>query len=103
MGNEAERLAALEAQINSFDSQLHEIKNALLRMDTKLDAWQSTYVPRAEISEMLRSRDEKIIALQQDIADIHDEKQANKQLLPNWVQVGIAIAAVAISLYGANN
>lgn len=99
MGNESERLASLEAQFAAVDTQLSEIKTALLRMDTKLDAWQSTYVPRAEINEMFRSRDEKITLLHQEIIDLNEEKKANKQLLPTWTHAAVALIALALSIY----
>lgn len=99
MSNETERLAALEAQFTATSSQLNDIKGAMVRLEAKLDAWQATYVPRIEIQEMFRSRDEKIAALQGEINDIHAEKAASKQLFPGWAQVAVAVLALVITLW----
>lgn len=92
MGNEGERLAALEAEISS-------LKSMLVRMDTKLDTWAMHFLPRTEASEMFRARDERIRDLSEEIVRIRDEKQQTKQLIPAWVQTAIAIVAVAVSIY----
>lgn len=53
MSDERERLAALEREVTS-------IKEMLVRMEGKMDAWSQNYVPRAETNEMLRTRDTQI-------------------------------------------
>jgi hypothetical protein len=74
---EAERLAAME-------SELQFVKDYLIRIDTKLDAYAETYVPRTEINEMFRARDEQI-------RELKEQRQSSHQLWPTWLA---AIAAV---------
>lgn len=73
MGNEQERLAALEA--------------ILQRVESKLDKMVDNYPTRNEIEEMLRSRDERI-------ARLEEGERAKRQTYPNWV--GTVIAGVAL-------
>lgn len=73
MGNEQERLAALEA--------------ILQRVESKLDKMVDNYPTRHEIEEMLRSRDERIGRLE-------ESERSKRQTYPNWV--GTVIAAVAL-------
>lgn len=53
----AERLAALETGINA-------LTQVCARLESKLDAWQATYVPRTEINEAFKARDERIKSLE---------------------------------------
>jgi predicted RNase H-like nuclease (RuvC/YqgF family) len=92
VGNEGERLAALEAEISS-------LKSLLVRMDTKLDTWSAHYLPRTEAAEMFRSRDERIRDLSEELMRMREEKQQTKQLIPAWLQTAIALAAVVVSIF----
>lgn len=88
-----------EARLLVVEKQLEDIKSAMLRMETKLDAWQENYVPRAEINEMFRSRDESIRDIRDENTRLWDERRANKQTIPSWIQVAISLGAIGISLW----
>jgi uncharacterized small protein (DUF1192 family) len=96
VGNEAERLAALEAEISS-------LKSLMVRMDTKLDTWSAHYLPRTEAAEMFRARDERIKDLTDEITRLRDEKQQTKHIIPAWIQTAIALAAVVVSIFALRN
>lgn len=81
---EAERLAAME-------SELQFVKDYLIRIDTKLDAYAETYVPRTEINEMFRARDEQIKELKDQNRELKEQRQSSHQLWPTWIA---SIAAV---------
>jgi Skp family chaperone for outer membrane proteins len=99
---QAERIAGLESEFKT-------IKELLFKMDAKLDAWNSNYVPRREIDEMFRSRDKEIAGLEEDITDglaalrneLHAYKQeqsSNKVLWPAWVSAIVSLVAVAVAV-----
>jgi predicted RNase H-like nuclease (RuvC/YqgF family) len=90
-GDYGERLAALEAQLESVIDAQADIKAYMIRLEAKLDAYQTNYVPRQELNEMFRSRDEKI-------ARLEDELKTRRQNWPTWI--GIA-ASAAVSVWAA--
>lgn len=98
MPNEQERLAALEAQMS-------DIKQALIRIDTKLDTLATHYPNKDTVNEMFRARDEQIRDLRQEVDRLRDEKhteqQTVKSALPNWISSIIAVIAVVVSILGA--
>lgn len=79
-----ERLRALEVQI----SHLIEVNT---RLEAKLDAYQTNFVPRAELTEMFRLRDEKI-------ARLEEEFKTKRQNWPIWVGI---IVSTAVGIYSA--
>lgn len=81
----AERLAALEARLAGIEA-------LIARIDGKLDAFQANYVPRAEITEMFRSRDERIERIEED-------DKAQKTSIVSWAGVVIAGLAFAYSVF----
>lgn len=94
MGMEAkdyERMATMEEQIK----QMVQAVNGLTQ---KLDTWQNNYVPRQELGEMFRSRDEKIGALTTELATLRNEKNSGKGLWPAWAGVGVSVMAIAVSM-----
>lgn len=68
----------------------------VLRMDAKLDAWQAHYVPRQEIQEMLRSRDDRVEAIAVDVKTMRDERDQARMSLPQWL-MALAAAASAVT------
>lgn len=54
-----ERLAALETGIKTLNT-------AITRLEAKIEAWNSAFVPRTEINEALKNRDERLKALEQN-------------------------------------
>lgn len=91
MTTENERMATLE-------TELKQITSILNKLDGKFDDMNNAYVPRAEIDEKFKSRDEKIVALTVDVVSIKADRQSNKALAPAWVAVMVAIAALLIPL-----
>lgn len=91
-----ERLAAMEAKLATLEG-------VLMRLEAKLDAWQSNYVPRAEINEMFRARDSHLEQLRVEIKEVraseeHD-RQANKSVWPLWTAAIVSLVALGVSLY----
>lgn len=86
-----ERMATLEADLN-------QIKLLLTKLDSKFDNLSVAYVPRAEIDEKFKSRDEKINILQNEVTTMKVERQQNKALAPAWIGVIVAIAALIVPL-----
>lgn len=80
-----ERLASVETKLESIEA-------ALIRMDAKLDAWNQNYVPRQEINEMFRARDK-------ELEQIKLNATTNKNILPSWAAVIVAIAAMLVTLW----
>jgi predicted RNase H-like nuclease (RuvC/YqgF family) len=88
MGNEmtdVERVARIEERLDA-------IERVILRMEAKLDAWQETYVPRTEINEMFRARDEQI-------RELKEEQRNSKQVWPQWVAAIAAIMSVIVAIW----
>jgi hypothetical protein len=81
---QAERLARMETELIS-------VKEYLVRMDGKLDAFTNIYVPRQEINEMFRSRDK-------EIQELKDSKKDSKTLIAAWAGVIIALGAAITTL-----
>lgn len=81
-----ERLARLEADVLS-------IKDYMIRLEGKLDAWTSMYVPRQEAYEMFRSRDSQIKDIKDEITELKENSKSNKAMMVGW----FSFAAAAIS------
>ncbi|MDP5276477.1 hypothetical protein [Chengkuizengella axinellae] len=67
-----ERLAKLETEIKAM-------RDLIMNMDSKLDIWNKTFVPRNEINEMFRSRDKEVNELSQDLEKIRENVANNQQ------------------------
>jgi len=87
-----ERLAKLETQM---DTALHGISD----INNKLDMWNQNYVPRNEIREMFRARDEDIKELRDDLQQDHLDRRSFKTTWPNWVSAGIALVVLLVTLF----
>lgn len=90
--NAYERMATMEAKLG-------QIESLLTKLDDKLDNMNTAFVPRMEIEEKFRHRDEKIVSLQSEIIQMKQDKQQNKALLPAWIGVIVAIAALLAPLF----
>jgi DNA repair exonuclease SbcCD ATPase subunit len=88
---QVEKMAAFEADLN-------QIKQILTKLDGKFDNLSVAYVPRAEIDEKFRSRDEQLGVLRSEITAIKATAQSNRALAPAWVGVIVSIAALLIPL-----
>jgi hypothetical protein len=78
-------------RLASVETELKGIKEFLVRLDGKLDAWSNIYVPRQEINEMFRSRDK-------DIQDLKDNKKDSKYLWVAWVAVAVSIVSLVVTV-----
>lgn len=92
-----------EGRMSSVETKLENIENYLVRLDGKLDAWQQNYVPRSELGEMFRARDENIRKNYQAIEKLKDEiktdQRSTKAVWPTWITALIAAAALIVSLW----
>lgn len=82
-----ERMATVEAKLN-------QIESLLTKLDDKFDNMNVAFVPRNEIDEKFRHRDEKIATLQIELQAAKQERQGNKALAPAWVGVIISLIAI---------
>lgn len=93
MGNsEIERLTKLETQIES-------LLQLVIRLEAKLDARESNFVSKEILNEKLRLQENRIDNLQNEIKKVQNEKQASKQILPQWVATVASYGALILALY----
>jgi F0F1-type ATP synthase membrane subunit b/b' len=99
---DTERMAKVETDLTN-------IKELLLDIKGELKDFNQTYVPRMEINEMLRSRDEETKALKEEIKEkatkeevreLRSNQNSGKQLLVAWAAVIVAIVAIILPLVG---
>jgi hypothetical protein len=79
----------VEKKMAKVETDLSNIKELLLDIRGELKGLNQTYVPRMEINEMFRSRDE-------DIKEIKSSQSSSKQLIVAWAAVIVAIVAIII-------
>ena len=99
MGNEVEdkeRLAVVEEQIR-------QLVKGVTRLNEQLDSWQQNYVPRQEIDERFRSRDEDIRELREGF-EAYKQQQNNdnrqtRSNVPVWVASIVSALMFLITLY----
>lgn len=95
-----------EGRMSYLEAELKGIKDYLVRMDGKLDAWQQNYVPRNELGEMFRARDKDIQDVSSEVDKLRDnlkeDQRSNKNLWPAWAAVIVSAAALWLSLGGGN-
>lgn len=82
---QSERLTKLETELESM-------KVVLLRMETKMDAWQMNFVTKELLDEKLRSRDDRMTR-------IEAEKTSFKNNLPFWVTAVLAALSTIIAIW----
>lgn len=93
-----ERLVKVETKVDN-------IETVAVRMESKLDAWAANYVPRPEMNEMFRARDEQIELMRDEIKTMRTEKSteqltektSSKSNLATWAYVIVSIVTVVIS------
>ncbi|KEQ23604.1 nucleotide exchange factor GrpE [Paenibacillus tyrfis] len=79
-------------RLMKVETRLENIEDAVTRMEEKLDKWHGNYISRVEMNELLRARDERIERIEQ-------ERLANKQLYPGWINILIAFAALLVAWF----
>lgn len=82
---QSERLTKLETELESM-------KVVLLRMETKMDAWQSNFVSKELLDEKLKSRDDRMTRIEL-------EKTSFKNNLPFWVAAVLAAISTIITIW----
>jgi hypothetical protein len=87
-----ERLARLE-------TQMENMLTGLARIDDKLDMWNQNYVPRNEINEMFRARDDDIKELRENQQQERLDRRSFKTTWPSWVSAGCAFIMLLITIY----
>ncbi|MDP5273265.1 hypothetical protein [Chengkuizengella axinellae] len=90
---EIERIAKLEAELKS-------IRDVVIKMDTKLDTWNKSFVPRPELQEMLKARDKDIEDIKADLNNLRMDKRNNKAIVPAWAGVVVAFGAMIVTIVG---
>lgn len=96
MAADVERMAKMETQIIG-------ISDTLAKIDGKLDAWNQNFVPRNEINEMFRSRDDSITEkatkesvknFEKKINGLEREQLSIRKLWPAWLGCIISIISL---------
>jgi septation ring formation regulator EzrA len=75
-----------EVKMAKFETDLENIKELLLDIKSEL----RNGVPRSELQEMFRSRDEQI-------REVKSRQDSNKHMVPTWISITIALAALIYS------
>lgn len=91
MGNEqenAERIAKLEQRV---DTTFEWFKEALSRIESKLDASIDRFVSKDMFNEVTGG-------LQKQVNEIRDEKKTHKSLLPLWIAIVPSIILAVIEI-----
>ncbi|WP_157087640.1 hypothetical protein [Oceanobacillus damuensis] len=82
----SERLAVVE-------TKLEQISVTINSMNDKLDVWNQSYVPRAEIDLKFDARDKKIEQIDKKLEAEEHNKWSIRKLWPAWL--GVALSAGA--------
>jgi DNA repair exonuclease SbcCD ATPase subunit len=111
--SEKERLASLETEVTNVGKTID-------RVEMKLDFFNQSFMPRTEIDEKFRSRDQDISEIREMIKDLNDsfqkgidkvadsfqeqlketkqDKRNIRRLWPTWVSSIASIGALIISI-----
>jgi uncharacterized protein YhaN len=81
-----------ERKMAKVETDLANIKELLLDIKDELKGLNQTYVPRTEIIEMFRSRDEQI-------KEIKNNQNSSKHLWASWAAVIVAAVAILVTLF----
>lgn len=91
----------VSAEVAAMKSDIKNMMGLLVDIKDELKGLNQTYVPRSEVNEMFRSRDEYNKELKSSItADINNIKQnqnSSKQLIVAWAAVAVSIVALLLS------
>ncbi|WP_272466650.1 hypothetical protein [Terrihalobacillus insolitus] len=79
-----ERLAIVETELKQLNKMMTNIND-------KLDVWNQNYVPRNEIDEKFRSRDESLKEIKLELTVMEQNKWSLRRLWPAWMAVAIAV------------
>ncbi|MFD2924159.1 hypothetical protein [Halobacillus naozhouensis] len=88
-----ERLAVVE-------TELRQLTKMVINMNDKLDVWNQNYVPRNEINEAFRARDQDIKEIRDEVKEKAGSKEVErivkdkdnwKRNLPAWAAFFLAV------------
>lgn len=79
-------------RLTKLETELESMKVVLLRMETKMDAWQSNFVSKELLDEKLKSRDDRMTRIEL-------EKTSFKNNLPFWVAAVLAAISTIITIW----
>ena len=106
-------LSEVKSELKGVSVELVWIKDTLIAMNAKFDAFQANYVPRPEIvvmfdardeqiggvkSDLKRLEDEHVAKMKQDIADMKNERANKRMNAPQWGLVLLNAGAVIVSV-----
>jgi hypothetical protein len=89
--NELERLARLETRLDSLEQHI-------LRMDAKLDIWNTQYPTRIEIEEKFKNRDDNLKAIWYEIDEIKENNKSNKAAFPMWTAIILSAIGLIVNI-----
>lgn len=73
------------------DTKLENIEMVILRLEAKVDAWQTNFVSKELLEEKLKFRDKRI-------EQIEIEKDSQKNRTPHWFSVAISGLALFVTI-----
>jgi hypothetical protein len=87
-----ERLAKLETQLESMGQ-------VMLRLEAKIDAWQTNFLTRTEADEMFRSRDKEIQSIKEELKETRNDKRNNFGIIPAYLSLGVSLIIGIIMIF----
>jgi hypothetical protein len=84
-----ERLIILETK---FEILTTTLRDAVERLERKLDYREENYVTKPMLELELKQRDKEIETLK-------ESKKDNKYILPTWIGAAISLVAVIVTIY----
>jgi hypothetical protein len=86
-----------KVEVAIVKADITNIKELLLDIKGELKDLNQTFVPRAEINEMFKNRDEKISENKEQIKTIKENQNSAKAALTSWLSIIIAALALLYS------
>jgi len=81
-----------QERMAKFETQVENLVVVVTRMDAKMDAWQANFVSKELLEEKLKSRDEKILRLE-------NTETTKTSTLPIWIGTFISAIALIVSIW----
>jgi hypothetical protein len=85
-----------QERMAKFETQVENLVVVVTRMDAKMDAWQANFVSKELLEEKLKSRDEKILRLE-------NTETTKTSMLPVWIGNIISALALIVSIWVSMN
>jgi hypothetical protein len=87
-----ERLAKLETQLESMGQ-------VMLRLEAKIDAWQTNFLTRTEAEEMFRSRDKELQSVKEELKEGRNDKRSNFGVIPSYLSLAVSLIIGIIMIF----